>query len=284
MSRVQEPPRHFNNLVLAALYEAMSSETGFVVAGDAADSFFGGAELATLRRLASKRRLVQFLPRVLQESAGRALTRSANKRAKSLGRVLQFDMDQLIQRLDVIPRTRNSDELLHPVVGSHGPSDELVAEHFRRGPGYFETLQQWDLSTFLTSIFRRNHRLSAPFGLRIWYPLLEPAIVDLATRMPRALKIDPVTGESKPVLREICTAVAGRDVAGWSKMGFPSPERELIAGPLRAEWAACNRPDALVAQLFNPVLLGRLNTSLDHQTAWTLLTLEHLWRRQGAHG
>ena len=114
--------------------------------------------------------------------------------------------------------------------------------------------------------------------------MLDPAIVELATRMPRGLKIHPATGESKPVLREICATVAGRDVAGWSKMGFPSPERELIAGPLRAEWAACTGPDARVARLFDPALLGALDPAVDHQTVWTLLTLEHLLRRLGAGG
>ena len=284
MARVQEPPRHFNNLVLARLFEALAGDVPFVVAGDAADLLFGGGELATLQRLERKRRWVRPLPGRLQRWAGQVLSHSANRRVRGLGRVVRFDMDGLIQRFDVIPRSREADALLRPIVTNHGPSDQMVSEHFRPGPGHFETFQQWHLATFLTSIFRRNHRLSAPFGLQTWYPLLEPSIVSLAARMPRALKIDPVTGESKPVLREICATIAGRDVAGWSKLGFPSPERELIAGPLHSEWVACTRPDARVARLLDPARLQRLDPSANHQTAWTLLTLEHLWRRQGAHG
>jgi asparagine synthase (glutamine-hydrolysing) len=280
VARLQEPPRHFNNLVLARLFEALSGHVAVVVAGDAADVLFGGGELGTLQRLAGKRRLAGLLPHSVQDRAGRWLSRSTHRRVRSLGRVLRFDMDRLIQRFDVIPRSRRADELLRPVVSGHGPSDELVAERFRRGPGDFETFQHWHLSTFLTSIFRRNHRLSSPNGLRMWYPLLEPAILDLATAMPTALKIDAKTGASKPVLREICGTLAGHDVALWSKMGFPSPERELMDGPLKAEVAACTGGTSFAAPWPDPERLAALDTSTDHQTLWTLLTLEQVWKQR----
>jgi asparagine synthase (glutamine-hydrolysing) len=229
IERIQEPLRHYNNMVVARLLEEAAQHATCIIAGDSADLLFGGGELNTIWNWQRKKKFLSTWMAPLI-----SLLRP------SLGRVAALSMEELIQHMDVIK--------------GH-PSKEVVDLYFNRDDHPFEQFQYFHLRLFLTSIYRRNTRIAEEFGVTYWYPMKEAPVLDIALSLPRALKFDPQMPVSKRILREICDQLVGRDVSRWSKLGFPSPEREWIEGPLRDYL-----PDE---RLLN----------LDTQTIWTEMTL-----------
>jgi hypothetical protein len=192
--------------------------------------------------------------------------------------LLRYDLAELLMMIDGISRTPEASALLRPVVERRTPSDDIVRYHYPRRRGPVEAFQEWHLGVFTACILRRNARLLGPAGLRGWYPFMEPGVLDIATGLPTALKFDPELGGTKPTLRAVCTELVGGDVADWSKMGFPSPERAWMLGPLRPVFERALSDDALVGRLFDPAGIRSLPLERNHQTLWTLMTLEEALR------
>jgi asparagine synthase (glutamine-hydrolysing) len=278
MSRLQEPPRHFNNVVVARLYEEVRRETDFVVLGDSADALFGGGALHTVHGYVRKRAPMRLMPGSLRRAGARVLRGSRRRRARALGNLLRYDLAELLMMIDGISRTPEASALLRPVVERRTPSDDIGLHHYPDGRSPIEAFQEWHLGVFTACILRRNARLLGPAGLRGWYPFMEPGVLRIATGLPTALKFDPELGGTKPILRAVCTDLVGSDVANWSKMGFPSPEREWMLGPLRPVLERSRSDDALVGRLFDPAGIRALPLERNHQTLWTLMTLEEALR------
>lgn len=274
MERLQEPSRHFNNIVLARLLEAAREDSDWVVTGDSADLLFGGGDLNSVLQYARKRGAFDRLPAWLQRAVARGLRSLPGRRAASLARVADASLAQLLQAMDVIPRTREASAIVRHIVADNWPSAELARTHFEAGPSHLETFQMWDHRTMLTAIYRRNTRLAERFDLRLWYPLKEPAIVDFALRLPGSLKFDVARGLSKPILRNLCDDLLGSDVSRWSKLGFPTPEREWMSGPLHAALDSARSDDAPMNKLLNMRAVRELDETSNHQFLWTLMTLE----------
>jgi len=274
VGRLQEPPRHFNNIAIARLMEVMARECACIIAGDAADLLFGSGELNTLRHYARKQRALGIVPRPLLSPLRQVLGHLPGRRAASLARIAGSSLDELIQAFDVIPRSTQASGCLRGLGPDRRPTGELVAAHYEFGRTPYESFQTWHGRTFLTSIYRRNERLSRANGLRYWYPFMEPDIVEFATRMPSATKCDTARSLSKPVLRLLCDQLVGPDVGQWTKLGFPSPEREWMTGPLAGYLQECMAEDAMIGALFGRGAARRIDIRRDHQTLWTLMTLE----------
>ncbi len=274
MARLQEPARHFNNIAIARLMDSMSEDCAWVVSGDTADLLFGGGDLNTVRHYYRKRRALDLLPRSLQQATAETLRRLPGRRSASLARIADSTFDELIQSFDAIPRSLQASACLPGLGIDRRPSADLVAAHYEQGHAPYEAFQTWHLRTFLTSIYRRNERLSRAEGLRYWYPMKEPDIVEYATRMPSALKFDARRSLSKPILRLLCDQLVGPGVSGWSKLGFPSPEREWMTGPLAARLQACKAEGALIGSLIERSDVRKIDIQRDHQALWTLMGLE----------
>lgn len=276
MHRIQEPPRHFNNVVVARLYEEIRRDADFVVLGDGADALFGGGALHTVHGYVRKRAPVRLMPGLPLRPLARLLRASRRRRARALADLLRYNLAELLMMIDGISRTSEASALLRPVVEGRTPSEDLVRHHYPHGRGPVESFQEWHLGVFTACILRRNARLLGPAGLRGWYPFMEPGVMRIATGLPTALKYDPELGGSKPTLRAVCEGLVGEDVANWSKMGFPSPEREWMLGPLRPVLERATSDDALLGRFFDPAAIRALPLERNHQTLWTLMTLEEV--------
>lgn len=274
---VQEPLRHYNNFVVARLLEAAAPVSQCVVAGDTADLLFGGGDLTTIWHYAQKRRAIDPMPAALQAFFAKVAAIVPGVEGTSLVDVLSSTLPELTQRFDVIPTSDRATSLLG-VGALVEPSPELIAQHFSVASP-FAQFQMWHLRTFLTSIYRRNTRLAESFGTEYWYPLMEPGIVEYCLSLPVGLKFDERTHESKPILRTLCDRLVGPDVAGWSKMGFPSPETEWMTGPLKRALEACLADGSTLSTLFDLEGLRSLTIDRDHQTLWTLMTLDETLRQ-----
>jgi asparagine synthase (glutamine-hydrolysing) len=274
IERLQEPPRHFNNMIIARLMETISRDCAWVIGGDTAGELFGNVGLHTVHQLARKRGLLGVLPRPMQRALARGLQWVPGRRPASLARIAASTFDELMQVTEVIPRSRQAEEHFRSLVDDRRPSRELVTTHYETGHGPYDAHQTWDLRTFQITAHRRNERLSRAHGLRYWYPFADAGMVDFTTRMPSAFKYDVNRGQSKPILHALCDRLLGQDVSAWSKLGFPSPEREWMTGPLAASLQACTADDALISSLIDPGDVRRIDIRRDHQTLWTLMTLE----------
>jgi asparagine synthase (glutamine-hydrolysing) len=112
----------------------------------------------------------------------------------------------------------------------------------RRGPGIAsdshldQALALTMTDTMLPGLLRYADRNSMAFGREVRLPYLDYRLLELAFRLPAALKLH--RGWTKRILREAMSEYLPVDVRlRKDKVGYAPPEAEWLRGPLR-EWSA----------------------------------------------
>jgi asparagine synthase (glutamine-hydrolysing) len=270
--RMEEPPRHPNNLVLMQLYERMARDgMEVVLTGDGAEMLLG---LADTRRVGMFKRKRQWVRRTVPAAPRRFLAgmleRSDSSLAWRLGRVLKQDTLEYALTLDEVEYCRAIKRILRDARAGMGMDRQYsMRELFGQYADFEEGLQSYQTYTFLQSLLIRHDRLTQPLGLECIAPFLSEELVDFACQLPRALRY---TTTSRPVLKHLCDRIAHPDVTRWEKLGFPVPWRGWMSGPLAhtlgtaADYGDISRvlPGGFVEAAF------RHN---DGEALWTIMTM-----------
>lgn len=126
------------------------------------------------------------------------------------------------------------------------PAGAGIAERSRRPPRLdpYHHMAFADLTNYLPEdILVKVDRASMSVGLEGRIPLLDPAVVAFAWRLPLSLKIH--AGREKWIMRELLSRFVPTSLIDRPKQGFAVPVGQWLRGPLR-DWAeAMLAPDRL---------------------------------------
>jgi len=157
------------------------------------------------------------------------------------------------------------------------------------GRGWLDRAMAIDLLDYLPNDgLAKTDAAAAAQGLEVRCPMLHPAVVDLARRMPPAVKWRRRRGrlpQGKRVLREALADLLPPEVRRRGKMGFGVPIDRWLAGPL-AGWMRDRLlgPRARTRRLLRRKAVERLVAEhtarrADHsERLWALVVLE-TWMR-----
>jgi asparagine synthase (glutamine-hydrolysing) len=266
MRRMEELPRHPNDLVLLQLVRRASREVKLLLQGDAADTLFGLALHRRTQQFTRKKNMVRGLPGWLVAGAVRVLERLPVRRAWPAARVLAWDEHRLLQARDAIQYkhlVRRTLDLSH-LDGAAWESGEWSPEQ-----DLDELRRAHLVSSGIQGSLIRHDRLSRPEGIDSLAPYLSPEVVSVACRMPRELAWREV---SKPVLRALCDRYLPPEVSRWSKGRFDVPRREWLFGPLRPLCEEAERALQGTGHLPRRFLRAALD-SRDVEGVWSGLSL-----------
>lgn len=156
-----------------------------------------------------------------------------------------------------------------------------LKHHF---PGVVPRCQMLDTLTYLPDdILVKVDRATMAASLEARTPLLDPAVFELAWRLPQQLKSR--SGYQKWLLRQILYRHVPREIVDRPKMGFNVPIGEWLRGPLRPWAESLLAPQRLrESELYDPTPVRAL---WDRHLAgenwqgplWCILMLES-WRRR----
>jgi len=193
------------------------------------------------------------------------------------------ELPEMLLRPELLEETWGYDSFLR--------GRELFARCPSRAP--LNRLLYMDMKTLLPDdMLTKVDRASMAVGLEVRVPLLDHRLVELAARMPTAMKLNGTTG--KYVLRRTLAGWVGDGIAQRPKKGFDVPLDEWFQGPLRG-WARdlLTARDTQCGEWIDPAVIRRTldihNSGLRRYGAvlWTLCTLE-LWalrhHRNAEHG
>lgn len=280
MGRLQEPPLHFNNPPFVRMLELCREIAPDVISGDF-DSLYGTNVINRVRLQRARRRWVSWLPPRVANTLASTIRQSGSARRERLADLLEFDLPQLIHRSRVPRLTAEAALALPPAARTGAPSAELIARTFEPDWLLEDAAQLWNMRYVTNAVVRRNTRFADALGLRIRYPLVDVAALDIVQSLTYDLRWDEARSEGKPLLHALCAEVVGLDVARWSKFGFPSPELSWMEGPLLDRLTASLADDAPLAPYLDLAQLRALPRAPNHQTLWTVMTLDEVLR-QGA--
>jgi asparagine synthase (glutamine-hydrolysing) len=274
VDRLQEPPLHYNNAVLVRVLEEIRGWSTVVIGGEFAN-LFGEDFLASGRRWTQRFRLAGLVPSPLRPVVGGLLGRlPVAKLANQAGffRLSPRDLMQEFLRIPVSDRARGC--LPAPLSGDARPSRDVRERFWDPAAPLEDNLILWVFRCVAHPCLRRNTRFARALGLEYHYPLRHPRVVHFAASLSPELKFDRARGVGKPVLRELCAQLVGRDVAYWSKVGFATPEVEWLEGPLSGWIERIVSGTPQISQIVDTGCLATLDLHRDYQALWTLATLE----------
>lgn len=267
--RMEELPRHPNDLVLIQLLRAAADEVRVILQGDAADTLFSIGTSRRLGQFKRKKDLVRWVPRWITIPSVRALEAFPNGLAWRAARILAWDEWRYFQARDAI-------EYRHGARRALGLS---LLEEDRWNSGDWSRDQDLDelrranlVSSGIQGSLIRHDRLSRPEGMDSRAPFISPEVVRIARTMPRELCYSDV---SKPVLRALCDRYLPLEVSRWSKGRFEVPWGEWLFGPLRPMCEEAGK--ALDETGFVPRgFMDRALEARDREAVWSSLSLQLL--------
>ncbi|HTJ36179.1 MAG TPA: asparagine synthase (glutamine-hydrolyzing) [Dactylosporangium sp.] len=228
-----------------------------VLSGEGADELFAGYEIyREPSALAAVAGLPDPLRRGLRAVAG---VLPEGVRGKSF---LQRATTPIGERYYGNARIFGADEKARLMRGPAESHTAVTAPIFRAAQGLDEvsTMQYVDLHTWLPGdILTKADRMSMAHSLELRVPFLDRAVYAAAASLPPELKLSPHA--TKHALREAVRGLVPEAVVNRRKLGFPTPTRVWLRGPI-GEWAA----DVLS------------ETPVDH-----LIDIEHVQRLLAAH-
>jgi asparagine synthase (glutamine-hydrolysing) len=272
--RLEELPRHPNNLVLLQLLRAAGEEVAVLLQGDGADTLFGLGMVVRMRNYARKRRLVRWLPPTLARGLVLLLEATPLERAWSAATVVAWDETRYAMSRDVIEYRHAIRRLLG---FSHLDKGVWHLEGWSREHDLDKIRPAMLVASGIQGSLVRHDRLSRPEGLEMQAPFLSPEVMAVAVRMPADLLYQERT---KPVLRGLCDRYLPPDLSRLKKAGFEVPWGDWVLGPLRPMVQEAERALDAVSWLPKGFLHTALRTD-DREGAWTGLALYLLLREFG---
>jgi asparagine synthetase B (glutamine-hydrolysing) len=278
ISRLQEPPLHYNNAVLVRMLEEIRSIAPVVLSGDLA-TLYGSEKSQSVRRQVARKRRTSWIPRAGAQVLAQLLRRSGHGRLGRAANVLELTVPELIQRTRTLKLTPEAAATLPAYARSGVPTAGFVNRNFDYDIPLEDAGVLWSFRVLARPVVRRNTRFCDAFGVRFHYPLSDVAALDLASHLPFPLRWDSERHVGKPLLRELCAELVGRDVSVWPKLGFPTPELEWMRGPLAEYLNQSLGDDAPLASHIDLPALRALPIPLNQQLLWTVMTLDEVLRQ-----
>ena len=140
-----------------------------------------------------------------------------------------------------------------------------------------------DIKTYLVELLMKQDNMSMAASIESRVPFLDHALVEFATRIPRAAQIQGLAG--KEILKKAVQDLLPHSILHRRKLGFPSPWSRWLAGPrLQSIRELLLEPRSLKRGYFRREALEKLFDEhraqhRDNQDRiWRLLNLE-LWHR-----
>jgi asparagine synthase (glutamine-hydrolysing) len=189
----------------------------------------------------------------------------------------------------------------HTILGRENSVESLYLDNFYCAfPGEKQThanfLHYWNLrpeasplarmlyadqKTYLVELLMKQDQMSMACSLESRVPFLDHTLVEFLARMPDRLKIRGAT--QKYVLKKAVSDLLPRDIIYRKKMGFPTPLRQWLRGPLAEPlYASLRAPDGLLAAHLDmrevAALIDRHRAGREDATGriWRLMNLQ-LW-------
>ncbi|MFN3171094.1 MAG: asparagine synthase (glutamine-hydrolyzing) [Hyphomicrobiales bacterium] len=299
---IDEPFGDASFLPTLLLSEAARASMTVALSGDGGDELFAGYS-----RHVWAHKLQNFGPLAVRQGLSRALTalpasvfdgvphllaagrgqidhqfsRKAQKAVRALGASDSADLHRRLLSAYATPKSL----LRHQGAkrAQTGPIDTWAARCPTDDP--VATAQLLDMTVYMPDdVLTKVDRASMAASLEVRVPFLDPDLVDLAWRIPSAMKLHEGTG--KWILRQILRKHLPADLVDRPKSGFTVPLAEWLRGPLR-EWAddllsekALSHDDVLEAKAIGRLLERHLSGAADNSAIlWNLLIFQQ-WRQR----
>lgn len=298
---IDEPFGDASLLPTLLLSEAARSKMTVALSGDGGDELFAGysrhvwaRKLQNLRPLAFRRGLSRALtalpasvfdgiPYLFALGRGQIdhqFSRKAQKAVRALGAIDCADMHRRLLSAHVAPKTllRQASKRAKTCRIDHwaglSPTDDPMA-----------TAQLLDMTVYMPDdVLTKVDRASMAMSLEVRVPFLDADLVDLAWRIPSAMKQRERTG--KWILRQVLYKHLPADLVDRPKTGFTVPLAEWLRGPLR-DWAgdslsenALSNDDVFEAKAVGSLLDKHLSGAADNSAIlWNLMVFQQ-WRQR----
>lgn len=272
---LEDVPHDHWCIALHAVFRRMAGRFDLALHGQAADTLFGDSTIATVRQLRREHALARMMPSPLRRLIGRRLPLRTGL-WDGLRKALLWNEHTHLQRMSRVVLDPAIRELHGDVFGEGAFPDDALARAWVASMEEPERHQRFGLYTWGEVQLFELDTVSRANDLHLAFPYLGRHTLGLAQRLPRAMK-RASEGFSKPLLR----AVSDRYFPGaWArepKLGFPTPTRRWMAGPL-APWLAERLGAGTWPRHAVGSTLDRLRLETDHEVLWTLAAVEELLR------
>jgi asparagine synthetase B (glutamine-hydrolysing) len=240
VNRLEAGPRRLSALPLLSCYRRAAQEGSVLIYGEAADTLFGSGQVRWLSLALRRRARLMARPRWQRE-----IIRAG---ARLIGRTPGTQVPRLLDNTDaqlwaadvaIEYRIRPQDYFpLHPDRPELPPGFEPLTSNHRKLPAE-NRIQHLHLQISVVDHLMMASRLSEHAGIELVNLFTTPSVLPIFESLPVSLLSRGT--ETKPILRELAARYVDRRVIEAPKIGFPTPNRHWLEGPLSGEVEAVRK-------------------------------------------
>jgi len=281
VNRLEAGPRRLSALPLLSCYRRAAQEGSVLIYGEAADTLFGSGQVRWLSLALRRRARLMARPRWQREIIRTGARIVGRTPGKLVPRLLDNTEAQLwAADVAIEYRVRPQEYFpLHPDRPDIPPGFEpLTANH--AGLPVENRIQHLHLQISVLDHLMMASRLSEQAGIDLVNVFTMPSVLPIFESLPTSLLHRGT--ETKPILRDLAARFVDRRVIEAPKIGFPTPNRHWLEGPLSGEVAAVRRLAASgEAGWWVTPQLAELGVAEDVEAWWTALGLASTFSQLG---
>jgi hypothetical protein len=269
-------PRDFWAITLFAALGHSAIQADLVVHGHGADTLLAGSRWDRRLRLARRLAVVgKLVPSILRTTVARGLPLDTSHLG-DLRVLLESTPEELLLMGSTVELDRKLRHRHSELFGRGIPPRAFRDRYWAAGGDPGDNLRRMGMHRALRANLFELTAIADSTAVRWSYPFLEGGVFNLARGLPPARRVR-ADGITKPLVREAFARYLPREWAHRPKLGFVTPGREMMQGPL-ASWVSERVGPGTVADVCLGPTVGELTLEADYQLLWTLATVEEYRR------
>ena len=277
LDRAEEPCRYYHAMALYKALDAFPKEVEAVMYGEAADTLFGSRVVDVAMAFRGRKKHFRHIPTGLQSKLDKLIPEGLPGKLGRLKQYASLDYETFCHRVHALETKANPQSIFPQSSLRPKPNPALLSELMSIYDDPVQYVQSHMVYTSIVSHFETIDKMASGHGFDMLHPFICNDMCKAASGFPAHLQI--ISGNTKPVLRDLAARYYPREWVYEKKIGFRVPTLEWLQGPLQNEMKILEEEQTRARGIIDCERLLQLPLKENFELYYTAMGLERIMRQ-----